>query len=79
MTMEEPELLPARMLNQYTYCPRLFYLEWVNGEWASSGATAAGDFDHRAIATPSGPCRNRTSRGHGPWPVRLPSQIRVGG
>jgi len=22
-----PELLPARMLNEYIYCPRLFYLE----------------------------------------------------
>ena len=24
-------LLPARMLNEYAYCPRLFYLEWVQG------------------------------------------------
>lgn len=24
-----PELLPARMLNEFIYCPRLFYLEWV--------------------------------------------------
>lgn len=25
-------LLPARMLNEYQYCPRLAYLEWVQGE-----------------------------------------------
>ena len=24
-----PELVPARMLNEYAYCPRLAYLEWV--------------------------------------------------
>ena len=26
-------LLPVRMLNEYVYCPRLAYLEWVQGEW----------------------------------------------
>ncbi len=26
-------LLPARMINEYQYCPRLAYLEWVQGEW----------------------------------------------
>jgi CRISP-associated protein Cas1 len=25
---EVPELVPARMLNEYAYCPRLFFLEW---------------------------------------------------
>jgi len=30
-------LLPARMVNEYEYCPRLAYLEWVQGEWAESG------------------------------------------
>lgn len=29
-------LLPARMVNEYQYCPRLAYLEWVQGEWADS-------------------------------------------
>lgn len=29
-------LLPARMVNEYEYCPRLAYLEWVQGEWADS-------------------------------------------
>lgn len=27
---EEP-LIPARMLNEFAYCPRLAYLEWVPG------------------------------------------------
>jgi len=26
--------LPARMLNEYTYCPRLFHLMCVDGRWA---------------------------------------------
>lgn len=26
-----PELVPARMLNEYAYCPRLFFLEWRTG------------------------------------------------
>jgi CRISPR-associated protein Cas1 len=24
--------LPARMVNEFQYCPRLAYLEWVQGE-----------------------------------------------
>ena len=28
------DLLPVRMLNEFQYCPRLSYLEWVQGEWA---------------------------------------------
>lgn len=29
MTVTElPDLVPARMLNEYVYCPRLFFLEW---------------------------------------------------
>ena len=37
--VEAGHLLPVRMLNEYTYCPRLMYLEWVQGEWAESADT----------------------------------------
>lgn len=40
-------LLPARMLNEFVYCPRLAYLEWVQAEWADSADTAEGRFVHR--------------------------------
>ncbi len=40
-------LLPARMLNEFVYCPRLAYLEWVQGEWAESADTSEGRFAHR--------------------------------
>ena len=31
-TVSEQPLLPARMVNEFAYCPRLAYLEWVQGE-----------------------------------------------
>ena len=47
-------LLPARMVNEYQYCPRLAYLEWVQGEWAESADTVEGRFSHRRVDQPSG-------------------------
>ena len=44
-----PGPLPARMLNEYAYCPRLAYLEWVQGEWADSADTVDGKFQHRRV------------------------------
>ena len=42
-------LLPARMVNEYVYCPRLAYLEWVQGEWADSADTVEGRHVHRRV------------------------------
>jgi CRISP-associated protein Cas1 len=47
-------LLPARMLNEYQYCPRLAYLEWVQGEWSESSDTVEGRRVHRRVDRPSG-------------------------
>jgi CRISP-associated protein Cas1 len=47
-------LLPARMINEYVYCPRLAYLEWVQGEWADSGDTVEGRHRHRRVDKPGG-------------------------
>ncbi|WP_375431391.1 CRISPR-associated endonuclease Cas1 [uncultured Friedmanniella sp.] len=44
-----PELLPARMLNEFVYCQRLFYLEWVDHRWADNEDTAQGRFAHRRV------------------------------
>lgn len=44
-----PELVPARMLNEYAYCPRLFFLEWVDRLWAPNADTAEGDWQHRRV------------------------------
>ena len=47
-------LLPARMVNEYQYCPRLAYLEWVQGEWAASSDTVEGHHAHRRVDKPTG-------------------------
>ncbi|MGZ5541017.1 MAG: CRISPR-associated endonuclease Cas4g/Cas1g [Methylobacter sp.] len=46
-------LLPARMVNEYQYCPRLAYLEWVQSEWAASADTVEGDHAHRRVDLPA--------------------------
>ena len=48
-----PELIPARMLNEFAYCPRLCYLEWVQGEWADNLETHQGTFGHRVVDQPT--------------------------
>lgn len=42
------------MVNEYVYCPRLAYLEWVQGEWAESADTVEGRLSHRRVDKPSG-------------------------
>ncbi len=32
-------LLPARMVNEFAYCPRLAYFEWVDGVFADNADT----------------------------------------
>lgn len=51
---EEMPLLPARMINEYQYCPRLSYLEWVQGEWSESVDTVEGRYTHRRVDRPGG-------------------------
>lgn len=53
LTGDQP-LLPVRMLNEFVYCPRLAYLEWVQGEWASNKETVEGSHAHRRVDTPKG-------------------------
>lgn len=44
-----PDLIPVRMLNEYVYCPRLCYLEWVQGEFVESSDTLEGAHQHRRV------------------------------
>lgn len=41
-----PDYLPARMVNEYVYCPRLFFYEWVEGVFAESADTVEGKAQH---------------------------------
>ena len=44
-----PDLVPARMINEFTYCPRLFFLEWVQARFADNNDTVEGRWQHRVV------------------------------
>jgi CRISPR-associated protein Cas1 len=44
-----PDYLPARMVNEYAYCPRLFFYEWVEGLFAESVDTVEGSIQHGRV------------------------------
>jgi CRISPR-associated protein Cas1 len=46
--------IPARMLNEFVYCPRLFYYEYVEGVFVENADTARGRLLHRRVDTESG-------------------------
>lgn len=48
------DLLPARMLNEFVYCPRLFFLEWVQARFADNDDTRLGQQAHRRVDIASG-------------------------
>lgn len=47
--IEIPDLIPARMVNEGTYCPRLFYLEWVQSRFEDNADTVDGRYQHRVV------------------------------
>ena len=56
--MSTPTLIPVRMLVQFTYCNRLGYLEWIQGEFQSSADVEEGRYQHRIVdagSTTTGP------------------------
>lgn len=53
--VELPDYLPARMLNEFVYCPRLFFYEWVEGIFAHSADTIEGELRHEKLETKSDP------------------------
>ena len=44
-----PEYLPARMLNEFVYCPRLFFYEWVDGVFKDNVFTLEGRAQHKRV------------------------------
>lgn len=50
-----PDLLPARILNEHVYCPRLAYLEWVDGGFTDNADTVEGTLVHRRVDVERGP------------------------
>ena len=48
VTSDDP-LVPARMVNEFVYCPRLAYLMWGQAEWAETGDTVDGRRVHTRV------------------------------
>jgi CRISP-associated protein Cas1 len=44
-----PDYLPARMVNEFAYCPRLFFYEWVEALFAESTDTVEGKIQHTRV------------------------------
>ncbi|MFI5398990.1 MAG: CRISPR-associated endonuclease Cas1 [Candidatus Binatia bacterium] len=53
--LELPDYLPARMLNEFVYCPRLFFYEWVEGVFAHSADTVEGALRHEKLERKADP------------------------
>ena len=65
--LDVPDCVPARMVNEYAYCPRLAWLEWVQAEFLDSADTAEGRFRHRIVDQDKGdlPAPNEAAAGAG--------------
>lgn len=48
-TDQEERYLPARMINEFVYCPRLFYLMHVEGQFEHNTETTDGEHVHRRV------------------------------
>ncbi len=44
-----PDYLPARMVNEFVYCPRLFFYEFVEGLFRESADTQEGSGQHKRV------------------------------
>ncbi len=62
------QLVPASMVRKYVYCPRLFHLEYVEGEWSDTEDTLRGEFVHRRVDQ---------EQGEVPAPADLSEDVRI--
>src|SRR5579884_2961332 len=46
------QTIPVRALNQVTYCPRLYYLQYVDAVMPHNEHVEGGLFDHRRVVDP---------------------------
>lgn len=51
--LEAQPVMPVRRLNNFVYCPRLFYFQWVENIFQESADTVAGSLLHRNVDAPS--------------------------
>lgn len=48
-SLAQPDYLPARMINEYAYCPRLFHYEQVLGVFVHNEYTVEGAARHKRV------------------------------
>ncbi len=48
-TSVQADYLPARMVNEFVYCPRLFHYEHVEGIFVHNRETVEGSIGHRRV------------------------------
>ncbi|HMP80459.1 MAG TPA: CRISPR-associated protein Cas4, partial [Pirellulaceae bacterium] len=56
------DYLPARMINEFVYCPRLFFLEHVEGLFAHNADTIDGAIKHKRVDQSTKPLPKASSR-----------------
>ena len=54
---ELPDYVPARMVNEHVYCPRLFYYMWVESVFRESVDTVEGSAQHSRVDKQTRVCR----------------------
>lgn len=64
-----PDYLPARMVNEFSYCPRLFFYEWVEGIFLDSADTIEGKLQHRRVDREGAPLKP-AEEAEGEWKTR---------
>ena len=50
----EPQRIPARMMNEFVYCQRLFYYEFVEGVFVENADTLRGEAIHQRVDSGNG-------------------------
>ncbi len=48
-SLDDVPIVPARMVNEFVYCPRLAYLMWSQQEWSESADTVKGKRVHSRV------------------------------
>lgn len=54
LKVSREQMIPVRMLNEYKYCPRLAYMEFVDGEFVENEHTVEGTRRHKTVDNEKG-------------------------
>lgn len=72
LASDPQEPLPARMLNEFVYCPRLFYYEHVEGVFTHNADTRRGAALHKRVDSGKGDLPAPTGSGDNPGAESYP-------